>query len=250
MQVAALYRHPIKSHGRESIEHTSLIAGQTMPWDRTWAVTHARSKFDATHPKWERCANFMIGVRTPGLAGIWARLDEAEGNITLTHQNLGDITLAPLDPESVARFLRWVTPLCPPERGVPTALVSAGARGMTDCAYPSVSVMNIASHDAVSQAAGGALEKERWRGNIWFDGAPAWAEMAWGGQRLRIGDVVLEIRDRIDRCAHTAANPYTGQRDRDVEGTLERAFSHRDFGMHAVVVTGGDVTVGDPVRLL
>ena len=38
--VAQLYRYPLKSHGREELAHTTLTAGQSMPWDRTWAVVH------------------------------------------------------------------------------------------------------------------------------------------------------------------------------------------------------------------
>ena len=71
MQVGALYRHPIKSHGRETIDEVRLTQGETMPWDRVWAVTHEATKFDANAPQWASCHNFMIGSRTPGLAGIW-----------------------------------------------------------------------------------------------------------------------------------------------------------------------------------
>ena len=42
INVAALWRHPIKSHGREALQTVALTAGQTMPFDRTWAVMHSR----------------------------------------------------------------------------------------------------------------------------------------------------------------------------------------------------------------
>ena len=74
--VAALWRHPIKSHGREAIKTVTLAPGQTMPWDRTWAVTHDKTKFDAQAPEWVACRNFMLGTLTPKLAGLWAKLDE------------------------------------------------------------------------------------------------------------------------------------------------------------------------------
>jgi len=75
INVAALWRHPIKSHGREALQTVALTAGQTMPFDRTWAVMHDASKFEAGAPAWVKCANFMIGTSTPALAGIWAKLD-------------------------------------------------------------------------------------------------------------------------------------------------------------------------------
>ena len=81
--VASLWRHPIKSHGREALDRVTLIAGQTMPWDRHWAVTHEKTKFDAANPEWVMCRNFMIGALTPLLAGLWASLDEDAGLMTL-----------------------------------------------------------------------------------------------------------------------------------------------------------------------
>jgi uncharacterized protein YcbX len=250
MQVAALYRHPIKSHGRESIESVTLIKGQTMPFDRTWAVTHEATKFDTHTPQWARCHNFMIGARTPGLAGIWAKLDEESRELTLTHQSLEPLTFRPDAPDDVARFLDWVKPLCPEDRAQPTNVVSAGARGMTDCAFPSVSLMNIASHDAVAAATGGSLDKERWRGNIWIEGAAAWTEMTWIDRQLHVGETILTVRMPIDRCPHPGANPYTGMRDLNLEETLEKHFGHVDFGMHIEVVQGGTVTLGDKVELV
>lgn len=56
--VTSLWRHPIKSHGRESLDATTLIAGQTMPGDRVWAVAHEMSKAD--NSAWSRGANFSI----------------------------------------------------------------------------------------------------------------------------------------------------------------------------------------------
>jgi uncharacterized protein YcbX len=154
MQVCALYRHPIKSHGREAIELVHLIQGQTMPWDRVWAVTHEAAKFDADNPEWASCHNFMIGSRTPGLVGIWAKLDTVNRRVTLTHQDLEPLTFAPDDATDAARFLDWVAPLCPADRAAPTAIVAAPDRGMTDSPYPSVSIMNAASHRAVADALG------------------------------------------------------------------------------------------------
>ncbi|NNK16980.1 MAG: MOSC domain-containing protein [Sulfitobacter sp.] len=249
MQVTALYRHPIKSHGRECLDAVTLVAGQTMPWDRTWAVTHEASKAEAAETAWVSCHNFMIGTRTPALAGIWARLDEVERRVTLTHQDLGELSFCPDEQEGVAAFLNWVAPLCPENRACPTGIVTAGARGMTDSDYPSVSLMNVASHRAVEQAISGPLELERWRGNIWIDGAAEWEEFGWLGRNIQIGAATLRLREPIERCAHTTANPRTGQRDADTLGTLERDFGHQDFGIYAEVVNGGEIRIGDKAVL-
>ena len=70
--VAALWRHPIKSHGREALNRVTLRAGQTMPWDRVWAVAHEASTADGS--AWVPCANFSGGSKAPGLMGMGSAL--------------------------------------------------------------------------------------------------------------------------------------------------------------------------------
>ena len=45
-KVTSIWRHPIKSHGREELDEVTLAAGQTMPGDRMWAIAHENSKAD------------------------------------------------------------------------------------------------------------------------------------------------------------------------------------------------------------
>lgn len=244
--VAELWRHPIKSHGRETLAAVALNAGKCIPWDRHWAVTHDVSKYDGAG--WAPCQNFMIGTRTPQLAGIWAEFDEASGQITLRHARNGSITFNP--DTDISAFIDWVAPLCPTDRAVPTGIVSADGRGMTDSAYPSVSIMTRASHAAVETAMGQSLELERWRGNIWLDGTDPLEEFEWIGKTIRIGTAELEIREPIKRCMHTAANPVTGERDADTLGILNTTFGHQNFGVYAVVTQDGHVALGDQAQVL
>lgn len=217
-----------------------------MPWDRHWAVSHSATHFEGT--AWAACRNFMIGVRTPALAGIWATFDDATGHITLNHQSLGNITFDPETDEQA--FLTWIAPLCPPNGPQPTAIVKAPGRGMTDSDFPSVSIMNRASHAAVETALGHPLQQERWRANIWIDRLSAWDELDWIGKTVRIGAAEFEIREHCVRCMVTATNPMTGARDVDTLGVLQSAFGHRNFGVYAFVTKSGPVACGDPCEVL
>lgn len=248
--VAEIWRHPIKSHGRESLTTVDLTEGHTMPWDRRWAVTHDASKFRNDDPKWVMCRNFMIGVATPGLAAIWAQLDEVTGMITLSHDDLPDISFNPDDPTDVAGFLDWVAPLCPADKQLPQGIVSAGLRGMTDTDYPTISIMNRASHAAVEAQIGEALHPARWRGNIWLEDCDAWEEFDWTGHDIQIGAPVLSVQGPIRRCMATAANPITGLRDQDTLGALRDGWDHQNFGVYATVKASGTVSVGEKVKVL
>lgn len=132
---------------------------------------------------------------------------------------------------------------------MPTGIATVPECGMTDTNYPSVSLMSVASHTAVSDAMGIPLAQERWRGNIWLDGLTPWAEWDWIGREITIGTAILRVREPIKRCKHTTANPITGQRDADTLAALRDNWNHQDFGIYAEVVQGGKVCLGDTAEV-
>jgi len=243
--VAHIWRHPIKSHGHESIVAVTLSPGQTMPWDRHWAVAHEAAK--TTGGEWAHCVNFSRGAKAPGLMAISASLDEATARVTLTHPDRDPLEFAPDD--NTPEFFDWVRPLMPGDRAASARIVK-GPRGMTDSKLASLSILNLATHRAVETQLGRSLEKRRWRGNIWLDGPDAWEEFDWIGRKIRIGTAELDVRERIKRCVATTANPNTGKRDADTLGALQSGWGHQDLGIHAVVTKGGDLRLGDTVEVL
>lgn len=243
--ITSLWRHPIKSHGREAVTAVTLTAGETMPGDRIWAVAHERSTADGR--TWANCANFTRIAKAPGLMAITSKLDDEAGFVTLSHPDLDDITLAPDQDE--AAFIAWVAPLMPANRAASARVVRSHERGMTDSDFPSVTLCNMASHRAVEQCMGRDLSIHRWRGNVWFDGFPMWEEFDWLDREVQIGGAVLCIVERTGRCAATTANPETGQRDADILGTLG-TWGHQDFSVRAKVVRSGAIAIGDTVQVL
>lgn len=245
-QVAALWRHPIKAHGRESVNRITLTKGQTMPGDRQWAVAHELS--DADGSTWAPCASFTRGAKVPALMAITAKTNEANGKLTLAHPLLEDLTFDPDNGGSV--FLDWVRPLMPANRAQPVRLLRSQAQGMTDSNYPTLSLVNLASNEAVAEALHQDVSIHRWRGNIHVSGLEPWKEFDWVGKSLRIGAVELKVEERIERCMATTANPDTGLRDADTLGVLNRTFGHQNFGVYTVVTKSGEVVVGDTVEVV
>lgn len=241
--VHSLWRHPIKAHGREEVDATTLIPGQCMPGDRVWAVAHEASQADGS--EWVRCTNFTRAAGSPALMAITSRSEDAR--LVLSHPDRPDLDFDPAAEQ--AAFLDWVKPLMPEGRAAPVRLVKAQAQGMTDSSWPSVTLCNMSSHRAVSQKLGRDLSIHRWRGNIWLDGLAPWEEFDWIGREIRIGTATLKVRERTERCLATAANPETGRRDADTLGVLE-TWGHRDFSVKAEVTGGGTIRPGDEVELL
>jgi len=243
--VSQICRHPIKSHGRETIAEVVLTAGSTLPYDRLWAVAHDQS--DADGSAWVPCQNFSRGSKAPALGAITARLDEASGTVTLSHPDREDLNLDP-DTEG-AKLIDWAGDMIPEGRARSARVVRAADRGFTDSDFPSVTLCNLSSHRAVEQRVGMPLSVHRWRGNIWIDGAAPWEEFDWMDHEIRVGEAVLVPRERTDRCLATHNNPDTGRRDADILSALE-SWDHQDFSVRAEVVRGGTVRIGDEVTPL
>ncbi|MEK6204205.1 MAG: MOSC N-terminal beta barrel domain-containing protein, partial [Amylibacter sp.] len=151
--VTALFRHPIKGHGRQELAHVSLELGQIFPFDRRWAVAHDASNIAAEPQDWTHCLNFSRGAKAPSLMAMTADLDEASGLLTLNHPELPAITFDPDTTEDAACFIAWVQPIMPENRAKSNALVRANGSGMTDQEHPYISINTTASLADLSQKA-------------------------------------------------------------------------------------------------
>lgn len=245
MQVTALWRHPIKSHGREEVGQVTLKAGASMPWDRVWAMAHDAAK--AEPGTWAACVNFSRVSKAPGLMAVTARLDEGTETITLSHPDLSDLTFRPDDDPKA--LVTWTAPLVPQDRALPSHIMRLDGRGYTDSDFPSVTLCNHASHRAVEARLEQSLSIHRWRGNVWFDSESPWAEFEWMGRDIQVGTAILRPRERTDRCLATTTNPETGMRDTDTLKALQ-SFGHQDFSVRAEVIKSGAIRPGDVVTPL
>ena len=90
----------------------------------------------------------------------------------------------------------------------------------------------------------------RFRANIYFSGAPPWAEFGWDGLTIQAGSAMLRMTKRTRRCNATQVNPDTGQRDADPVRELLSAYGHADLGIHTEVIEGGRIAVGDTISVL
>ena len=246
--VTDIFRHPLKSHGREALKRVLLSKGKTMPWDRCWAVVHEASTADGS--TWVHCVNFSRGSKAPSLMAIEAKLDETAQTLTLSHPNRKDFTFQPDDERQLSGFLAWVKPLMPPERAQSARIIRVPERGSTDTDYPSLSINSHTSLRALSDSMGVTLSPLRWRGNIWLDDLDPWAEHSWCGRRFRIGTVVFEGVEPVVRCLATTANPETGEQDADTLGALNDGWNHQNFGLYARVIEDGKISIQDTLELL
>lgn len=245
--LAQIWRHPIKAHGAEALDQVEVVAGHTLPWDRTWAVTHEAAKTDGS--AWAKCANFSRGAKAPALMAISARLDDDGSTITLSHPNRTPLTFRPDNSDDLPAFLEWTRPLMPADRAASTGIVRVEGRGMTDTDFPSISLANLASLKDLSAKTGQNLDPRRFRANLWVDGLAPWAEFDWVGKTITIDGTAFRVVEPIERCLATAANPATGERDANTLGALEAGWGHRDFGIFLNALDDGQIAIGARVDI-
>jgi uncharacterized protein len=119
--------------------------------------------------------------------------------------------------------------------------------------YPLL-LANTASLDALNDwIASESLPMTRFRPNVVISAAPAWAEDAWTGGRIRIGSVPFRVPKSCGRCVVTTTDQETGERGREPLRTLAR---YRNVDQRLLFATNlipdgvGEIAVGDPVTEL
>lgn len=244
--LAHIVRHPIKSIGWEELASAVLTAGAVLPLDRHWAVAHEAAEFEGD-PGWYAKRNFVRGVAGPQLMAVRAEVLEDGRKLRLTHHQRPVIEIIPEDPKASALLLDWLAPLWPETRPAAARLVRAQAQPMTDVPEPYVSLLSLSSLRALGDFLGQDLSIHRFRGNLWVEGFHPWVERDWIGQEITIGPARLRVEKPITRCNATKVDPATGIPGADTLGALHAAFGHRDFGVYARVVEGGDVQTGAEV---
>ena len=65
--------------------------------------------------------------------------------------------------------------------------------------------------------------------------------------QVKVGDTILEVTERIDRCGATNVDPDTAERDLNIPKALMRGYGHIECGVFARVIEGGTVREGDTI---
>lgn len=242
-----IFRHPVKSIGYEETQTASLMQGRVLPFDRLWAIsTEGRLPHPLT--AWAPKSAFLRGAAAPELMAVTAQTHD-DGRITFTHPALPPVTIDLGSEPDQATFVDWLRPLWPENRPAPRAVECPGV-ALTDSRDAFVSILSLSSLHDFAEYTGVEMSPHRFRGNLWVDGWPAWAERDMVGKTLRIGKALIEIIEPIGRCRATCANPVTGKEDFDTLAALKARNGDADFGLFGLVRQGGDIARNDPVEIV
>src|SRR5215475_14730141 len=83
MHLASLYRYPIKGLSAEPLERAVLVAGETLPFDRAYAIENGPGRFDPDTPRHLPKINFLMLMRDERLATLRSQFDDATETLTI-----------------------------------------------------------------------------------------------------------------------------------------------------------------------
>ncbi len=257
MQAEGCYLYPVKGMTPAAVETLLLEPNKSPTGDRGFVFAYADAETHGSK-RWVTKYDTLTSLSTPSLAKVRANYDAASRVLTLHFA--GEQQSASVDDDaqrqSMARWLLRAVKTLPmhpfhkqPEHE-PLQLLGDGESLFTDRGPNQVSITSLASLASLAEAAGKEIDMRRFRSNIVIDGNNAWEEFGWTGQRLRIGETLLEVTAPLRRCKTVNANPTSGGRDINLLDVLHETFGHLNFGIETNVIEGGSVHPGDAVTVI
>lgn len=251
--LSAIYHYPVKGFNGISLDTIELNAGGGIPNDRRFAITRdLPTNYDGS---WLPPKNFTVNARVDNIQKYRLNLMD-DGSIEIESPSLQKFTFHPdvLNDENREIPLRFVEDMEMREQTIPNRLVEhnggqLGTRGMWDYPDTEISIINLATTEAIAATSQQSIDPLRFRGNLLVEGISAWQEYGWIGKIVKIGDAVLEVLRPIDRCPATSVNPETGHRDFDMPAHLQETTGHVFCGVYARVISGGEITPGADISI-
>src|SRR5262245_404959 len=211
--VNALYRYPVKGLTPEPLASVELTPGQTVPFDRAYAIENGPGRFDPSAPRHLPKITFLMLMRDERLATLRSAFDDATETLTIARggkQVVSGRLDTPLGRRLIEQFIAAY--MQAELRGAPR-IVHAPGHSISDVAAKCVHIVNLASVRELERVVGRKVDPLRFRANIYLDGLPPWAEFGWLDGGIGIGSTRLKVFARTQRCAATNVDPGTGARD-------------------------------------
>lgn len=247
--VSAIYRYPVKGLTPERLDGVTLARGETLPFDRAYAIENGPGRFDPDAPRHLPKIAFLMLMRDERLATLRSSFDEETRTLTISRGGKpvvrGGLDTA-LGRQLIEQFMAAY--MKAELRGAPR-IVQAPGHSFSDVTAKCVHIVNLASVRELERATGRKVDPLRFRANIYVDGLAPWVELGWVDKEIGIGAARLAAFARTQRCEATNVDPETGARDMAIPAALLRTWGHQDFGIYAKVTAGGAIAAGTLVAV-
>jgi uncharacterized protein YcbX len=247
-RLSALYRYPVKGLTPEPLDRVTLAIGETLPFDRAYAIENGHGRFDPEAPRHLPKINFLMLMRDERLATLRSRFEDDSETLSILRDGKqvarGQLT-TPLGRQLIEQFI--ATYMKAELRG-PPKIVRAPGHSFSDVAAKCVHIVNLASVRELERTLGRPVDPLRFRANLYLEGIEPWSEFTWLDKTIRVGPARLSVFARTGRCDATNVDPATGARDMAIPASLTRTWGHGDFGIYAKVESAGEVSAGASVE--
>jgi len=244
-------RYPVKGLKPEHLQSAALSPGEAMAYDRRYALALGSTPVSGAISEWMPKSSFLCLMRNEKLAQLETRFDETDLSLTI-YRGGNQVARGQLSQKIGRTMIEdfFAAFMKDEARGRPKLVEAADGHVLSDHDSPVISIINLNSVEDLARVTGATPDPERFRGNFMVDGLDAWAEFDLCGKKIAVGDAVLEVLMRIDRCAATNVNPATAERDMNIPKDMMRAYGHIDCGVFARVIEGGTVNIGEELKAI
>ena len=250
MRIDHLYRYPVKGLRAEALEDAAVEPGGCLPWDRAFALAQGDAPFDPARPEWLQKSQFMCLMKNARIAALRAAFEPASGTLVIRAPGGDAVAENALTPAGRERIGAFLTGFLDGEARPTPRFHHVPGHVFGDQREPVVSLLSLDSLAEYEARIGAKRDRMRFRANIYFSGAPPWAELDWIGREIQVGGARLRVTKPTTRCAATEVNPDTAERDADPVRELRETYGHINLGIHAQVLDPGTIATGDAIEIL
>ena len=188
----------MKGLSAQILPEVDLTAGEGLPDDRRFAITHGTSSFGTSAPEWRPKKDFLQLARNERLAALETTCHSATGILTIRRNGRQVARGQDTNPtgrllinQFFAAYMKGEVP------GTP-CLVEAPGVMFSDTREKYVSILNAASVADIERVVNAPVDPVRFRADLLLDGLEPWAEAKWVGHRSLLATRFWKSWNRSD----------------------------------------------------
>ncbi len=262
IRLSAIHLYPVK--GVRAVDATrAYVESDGLRGDRRWVIVDDRGKFlsQRTHPQMALISGQFdgkrLGLTAPGQDPL--SLDVPDGKlrlpVTVWKDQVDAAAAGPAADRWLSTYMDHPCRLAYMDEGCRRPLSSAGGLPGESVSfadgYPCL-LISTASLAALNSRLDEALPMDRFRPNLVVEGCPSFAEDRW--RKIVVGKTVLRFAGLCARCSVTTVDQASGRRRSEEPLRTLATFRQGEkgvvFGVNLVPEKTGEISVGDPVKIL
>ena len=252
-----IFRYPIKGLSGENLNEILLEENQVLPGDREYAFARSHVAFDETNPVYLRKTNFLALIKEDKLAKLNTKfiskskrlIIKVDKKIVLDEMLVNETNINKVE-VFFQKFLNLGDNNKPKlVKGTKNENTKNLKHSFSDLPEKAISIINLNTIFDFEKRIGKKIAASRFRANLLINDIDPWEEFDWVGKKIKIGESVLEVFAKTQRCAATNVNPENAIRDINIPNEINFYYGHLNLGVYAKVKKTGIISVNDELHL-